>query len=610
MKLVYQQKAYDVVVVGGGLSGVCAALASARNGARTALIQDRPMLGGNASSEMRVCPCGADAHGTRHQARETGIVEEYMLLARHENPELSFSAGDTALWRMTRCENSLDVYLNTRMVEAEMEGQSIVAVTALQTTNEKAYRFTGAVFIDCTGDGYLGYLAGADSRMGREAKGEFGEPDAPEEADLYTMGNSILFQAKDVGYPVRFTKPSWAYTFTEEDLRLRGHCDGDHIWKSQYSLDAGYWWIELGGGELDVIDDAEMLRDELLKSLYGVWDHLKNGGNHGADNYVLEWVQFLPGKRESRRLMGDYILTENDILEGRVYQDTVAYGGWPIDMHCTGGLRNLSAPPTTYYHAGQMYGIPYRCYYSRNIGNLMMAGRNISTTHMALGSTRVMLTCGVGAQAVGTAAAIAVRRQALPRDVSCFMDELQQTLLREDCYLPGVQNHDPADLVLGGTATASSHLAQCSPENVLNGIHRPTGESRNSWEAVLSKEERPWLSVRLRQANPVQRIVLRFDSNLSKEISLNMFKAHLKDQIPGIPPETIKDYDLELLLDGRKVHDMQVRGNILRFQDIRLDKPLCCDEIRVIPVATHGSPNACIFEVRAYEHASAEGGLG
>ena len=223
------------------------------------------------------------------------------------------------------------------------------------------------------------------------------------------MGMSLLLQARETDHPVSFTPPPWAYTFkTDDEMMNKPH--------NLRAINTNFYWVELGGRQ-DGISDTEEIRDELLKIAFGAWDHMKNWGDHGAENWELEWVGFLPGKRESRRYVGDYILTQNDVEQHPVFPDTIAYGGWQIDDHLPGGFlmdakdgrhlrkRRLSEP----------YGIPFRCLYSVNISNLMFAGRNISATHVGLSTTRVMGTIGVLGQAAGTAAAIAVRNNLLPR---------------------------------------------------------------------------------------------------------------------------------------------------------------------------------------------------
>lgn len=291
----------------------------------------------------------------------------------------------------------LTLYLNACVDEAETQSGRILSVSAFQQTTETRLRLSAPLFVDASGDGTLGALAGADFVVGRESRDTYGERHAPLVADHCTMGSSLMFQARDVGRPVPFFRPPWANQYTEHDLRHREHAD----------VISGYWWIELGGGRYETIADAEILRDELLKAVYGMWDHIKNGGDHGAENMDLEWVGILPGKRESRRFLGDYVLTEQDCQEGRIFEDAVAYGGWPMDVHTVEGFLNDADEPTVYLHLPQVYTIPYRCLYSRNISNLFLCGRIISASHMAFASARVMATCAVGGQAVGTAAAMA-----------------------------------------------------------------------------------------------------------------------------------------------------------------------------------------------------------
>lgn len=392
MKRNIENKEYDVVVIGGGLSGICAAIAAARHGAKTALVQDRPVIGGNASSEIKMHICGADIHATKPNARETGIIEELLLTNRIRNPQQSFSVQDYVFEEIVRAEPNLDLYLNTRMRDVQMKDNVIVSIEAEQMTTEKLYCFCARYFADTTGDGFLGYCAGAEFMYGRESRYEFNEKDAPETHDNKLMGNSLMFTAKDMGYPVPFEKPDWAYSYSEEDLKSRDHSE----------ITSGYWWIEASSSE--IIEKGDDIRQELVKMLFGIWDHIKNVPGHNAENYALDWIGALPGKRESRRLKGDYVLTENDLVDGKGFYDAVAYGGWNMDMHENGNMGFLDSEPTTYFSTKYIYSIPYRCLYSVNIDNLFFGGRAISVSHMAFGSTRVMATCAVIGQAVGTAA--------------------------------------------------------------------------------------------------------------------------------------------------------------------------------------------------------------
>lgn len=589
---------FDVVVVGGGMAGVCAALASAREGVRTALIQDRPVLGGNASSEIRMHICGANMHGKRADARETGILEELMLKNRRRNPQHSFSVLDTTLWETVRYQENLTLMLNTRVLEVQSDNNQITGLKALQMTTETVLHISGTIYMDCTGDGMVAAEAGAQFRQGREGKEEFQESHAPDAPDSYTMGSTLMFKAVDMGYPVPFERPSWAYEIDEERLKYRGH-SVSRSEMEHYGIDSGYWWIELGGTQ-DTIQDGEEIKDELLKTVYGIWDHIKNGGEHGAQNYALDWIQFLPGKRESRRIEGDYILKQQDLQENRKFDDVVAYGGWPMDMHPVEGFH-YTGEPTDYIDIPELYGIPYRCYYSKNTENLMMAGRNISVSHMAFGSVRVMGTCAVGGQAAGTAAAMAFQYGVSPRQIGIkHISELQQKLLKNDCYIPGVYHQDQKDLAKKACITVSSQRTDGQGENVLNGVTRTNGELKGSWiseEPVLDKNGQ-WLELSWEKPQRISELRITFDTNLSLEIVTSLSKATQSRQKPGLPDTLVRRYQVELLEEGKCVWNQIIQDNGLRQNVLTLDKAGDC--VRITVMETWGDSHARISEVRAY----------
>ncbi|MBU0478258.1 FAD-dependent oxidoreductase [bacterium] len=442
---------YDVVVVGGGLAGICAAIAAARLDCKTALIHDRPVLGGNSSSEIRVIPTGANYSGLRKDLGETGIIEELLLESWYRDPLRSFCMWDTILWEWIKKEPKLTLFLNSSAQDVIMESKKrIKSIKVIQSSTEKKFTLTSDIFIDCSGDGLIAYKSGAKYRMGREGKKEFRESFAPDKPDKFLLGSSLLFVAKDFGHPVPFTPPFWAKDFPrDEDIPFRIHKD----------IRDGYWWIAYGGMR-DTIKDNEEIRDELLKILFGIWDHIKNHGQHGAENYALDWIGKVPGKRESRRFMGDYILTQKDVQKSSSFKDAVAYGGWAIDLHFPEGIYCKEGPSNrpTIRLTGP-YSIPLRCLYSQNIQNLMFAGRNISVSHVALGSTRVMLTCAVEGQAVGTAAYLCRKYHAFPRDIyQKHIGELQQQLLKDDCYIPHLRNNDESDLARFAKVETSSSL--------------------------------------------------------------------------------------------------------------------------------------------------------
>lgn len=636
MSLHYEKKFYDVVVAGGGMAGICAALACARQGVSTAIIQARSMYGGNASSEIRMHIVGAGCHMSKENVSETGILMELLLANKDRNYNQSFSVWDGILWEKVRYQEHLDSYLNTCVEEVFTEENAISHIICCQNTTETEYDIYGKIFIDATGHGTMGAMAGALFRTGSEARSEYGEQSAPETANDHTMGNTLMFHAVNVGHPVPFKRPFWAYEFDEEKLKLRHHynlisafADGGSFTEFEdgssnklpefTDMDSGYWWIELGGQYNDIIREGEIIRDELLRCVYGVWDHIKNCGDHGAANYVLDWVGMVPGYRESRRLTGDYVLTEQDIRNNRVFEDAVAYGGWPMDDHVCGGIMDFEKYPSTVLNFNGIYTIPYRCYISKNVKNLMMAGRNISTSKMAFGSTRVMGTCAVGGQACGTAAAMAIRYGCLPREVGKHIEELQQQLLKDDCFIPGVVNRDPLDLAKTAVFSASGSKRGCLPEAVASGVSRRIGDTENCWESdpifcdgCLIPEtdkdnlrgktrEMPWISLRLKTTACIRQVRLVFDPNLTREIMPSMTSAVKKRQTEYMPEELVKDYRITLYLAGEIVHEERIRDNIQRLNVLNFIQPVQADQVVVTVESTYGWPTAKIFEIRIYE---------
>ncbi len=396
----------DLCVVGGGLSGLCAAVAAARHGLKVALMHDRPMLGGNASSEIRMWVCGAQGENNR----ETGLLEEMMMENQYRNPDKNYYIWDGILYGLAKKEKNITLLLNCSCLDASMKDGLIDTVTGWQTTTQKYHRVKAGLFADCSGDSILAPLTGASFREGREARKEFGESIQPIQADAYTMGMSCMFQAEETGEPQAFIPPDWAEQITEEQLVHR---------KADLSSPLeNFWYLELGGMR-DTIGDTEEIRDELLPLAYGIWDYLKNSPQERekSRNWRLTWMGALPGKRESRRYEGAYIMNQNDVQSGGNFPDEVAYGGWTMDDHHPAGFRT-SEEPTIHHSVEPPYGIPYRCLYSQDVPNLYFAGRNISVSHAALSSCRVMGTCAMLGQAVGTAAYIAVTQRCLPKEIS------------------------------------------------------------------------------------------------------------------------------------------------------------------------------------------------
>ena len=543
---------------------------------------------------------------------------ELLLENKLRNPHQEFPIWDVLVWEKVRFQENLDLYRNTSVDGAVMEAGRIREVICRQNTSETEYTLTGKIFVDATGHGSLGLLCGAAYAMGSESRDAYQEKDAPEAPNHDTMGNTIMFHAVDRGRPVPFHRPFWAKTYTEHDLRNRKHLDlvmkqGNEggitagegeagVSKPEFfSVDCGYWWIELGGDWPDLVRQSEEIHDELMAVVFGVWDHLKNGGDHGVANYELDWVGVVAGTRESRRLLGDYVLTENDVLANRIFDDAVAYGGWPMDIHPAAGVSGLELPPSRLINFPGLYTIPYRCYCSRTIPNLMMAGRDISASHLAFSSSRLMGTCAVGGQAVGTAAAMAVRDGCDPRDVGRqSIHALQQALLKDDCYIPGFRNEDPLDLARSASVTASSWQEGGEPEKVVNGVSRSVNGDTNCWISGELAGEEAALLLSLPEPALLREIRLTFDPNLSREMMPSMVKSILARQHPGVSPELARDYDVELLLAGRTVEVREVRGNHQRLNVLTLDRPRRCDAVRIRVKQTWGDPCARIFEVRLY----------
>lgn len=490
------EQSYDVVVCGGGMAGFCAAMASARNGAKTCLVQDRPVLGGNASSEVRVTIHGAACHHSH--CRETGIIGEALNAERRTNHIYPIENGwtnsvhDMALYNMAVSEPNLTLQLNTSLRDVHLsdgrwgldclgswpaatdekgyihrpachEGLKIRAIRAYVANAETDLILRADNFIDCTGDALLAHLAGCEWRMGSESREDTGEIHAPEKASRDTMGNSIHIRCIDTGRPAPFNAPDWAVHY--EDAAFF-YDQGRRPNEPQ----GGFWWIEIGV-PWDTIHDNDTIRHELTRHALGVWDWMKNKDPEMIDrcrNYALEFIGQVPGKRESRRVIGLHFLNENELQRREPFPDECAYGGWFIDLHTPGGLlAPTSEPDSAVGYDSNLksvalkligpYSIPMRSLVSRDVPNLAMAGRNISTTHAALGTVRVMATCGLMGEAAGT---LAARSSRDGKDYKTVIEEsiqpIQQTLLRAGCFLPNTSNQDPGDLARRATALASS----------------------------------------------------------------------------------------------------------------------------------------------------------
>lgn len=583
----------DVLVAGGGMAGVCAAVAAARHGAKVVLVQDRSRLGGNASSEVKMHIVGASNHKGRPGWRESGLLEEFRLDDAVNNPQRSWELWDLLLYDKVMSEPNITLLLDSVLFAAVVQDGRITTARVRCDKTEHLYEVTAKIFLDCTGDSRLALEAGATMRHGREPRSTYGEPLAPILPDRETLGSSILFTARDYGKPMPFAPPKWARKVSKEQLKHR----------KITSWEYGYWWIEWGGS-IDTIRDNERIRYELVRIVMGVWDHIKNSGEHPTSaNWALDWVGMLPGKRESRRILGDHVLTQGDLMGLRSFDDAVAIGGWPMDDHSKMDFDHSDVPPYNSIKV-PIYNIPLRSLYSKDLSNLMMAGRNISASHVAFTSTRVMGTCSVMGQAAGTAAALCVQAGKTPRELYAdkpSLRRLQQVLLRDDQTIAGVLNSDPDDLARQATVTASGETPETPAALVIDGITRDIpGESIHRWTAPISGEG-AWIELAWNESRPIRQVQLVFDSGFQRELTLTSQDGVNKGIIRVPQPETVRDYqvlyrpavdaDWSVLAEVRDNHQRRV---VHEFDPVKIQA------VRVRITATNGAPDARVFEVRCY----------
>lgn len=491
------------------------------------------------------------------------------------NPTLQYNLWDHILINFVQRQENLKLLLNCTCDGVEMDGCRIAAVKAWQLTTEKRFTIKAKAYADCSGDGVL-RVSGAEFRVGREARSEFNESHAPEIADKKTMGNSILIQTKHTDTHKSFEAPPWAHVFEEKGFH-RGLNPRDN-----------FWWIETGG-EQDTIADAEEIRDELLKIVYGVWDLTKNSSRGIGRPFDIEWVGVLPGKRESVRFVGDHIITQNDIEKQGRFEDMVAYGGWSMDDHNPAAFYHKGAP-TIFHPAPCPYGIPFRALYSKNIDNLYFAGRNISCTHMAMSSTRVMGTCSVEGQAVGTAAAIGIRDGLDPRGVyENRIEELQKTLMDDDCWLPWHTREMPK-ITRNAKLIAES---EGDVEILRNGIDRGIGDVENCFYADFGS----YIEYHFDQPTIVNEVRIVFDSDLRDMARKRMPCSYPKDGYSiELPESLVKEFSIKVQ-KKKGVNEWKevayVEDNFQRLVRIPVNEKVSA--VRLTPEASWGADRAAIF---------------
>ncbi|TVR44729.1 MAG: FAD-dependent oxidoreductase [Planctomycetota bacterium] len=543
---IQRSESYDLVVAGGGLAGLCAAVAAARKGLAVCLVHERPVLGGVASSEMRVTVHGAACHHA--YGRETGIIHELLEAERAANHETVNENGwtnsifDLCCYDLVQRTPGLTLHLNTVVTEVLMEAGEAASVMphteagyyerpacaparrirglrARTLSAEIDWELCAPLFVDCTGDGLIADRAGCAWRMGSESSQETGEPHAPEQASTDTMGNSIHIRARQMGRPCPFTLPEWAHHYDDASFFYEQG-------RVPHDPHGGYWWIEIGV-PWHTIHDNETIRHELTRHALGVWNWMKNHDPKMRElcaNFALDFIGQVPGKRESRRIVGRHWLTENELQARTDFPDEICHGGWFVDLHTPGGLLAPTSEPASAegYAADSEYaaksyigpyGIPLRSLIARDVDNLFMAGRCLSATRAALGTVRVMATTALMGQAVGNAAALALQHglPALAEDAAAggpLIRSLQQQLLRQGVFLPHRRNQDQHDLARKASASASSSAQ-------LHGLGHEQGWQENG--LLHNRPNQRWIDLTVEPAQ-----IIAVDGGPLKALSLYM----------------------------------------------------------------------------------------
>ncbi|MCQ2142413.1 MAG: FAD-dependent oxidoreductase [Bacteroidales bacterium] len=588
----------EIVVCGGGLAGVCAAVSAARHGSHVILIQDRPMLGGNTSSEMRMGIVGVK----EDQCQEAGILEEMQCRNFYFNPLQRYTLWDDVIYSTVIEEPNIKLFLNTAVEDVVMDGDRIAAVKCWNSNNYTHYNISGKLFLDCTGDGIL-RLSGARFRRGTEAREEYNESFLSSKgASSNTMGNSILLQLRKTTEHHPFVAPEWAYHFTADDFDYDTPASTIPGQKYNYKIiwrahDNNFWWIESSGVKFDTIFDANEIQLELKKIAYGIWEYMKNNVEQCRE-YDLDWIGAIPGKRESTRYVAPYTLTQDDVVSGGHFEDVVAYGGWTLDDHNPNGFMNKGLASIE-YTVPQGFGIPYDCLYSVNVPNLMFAGRDISASHLAFSATRVMATCALIGQAVGTAANMIIENNVTPADIrKDYIAELQDRLEQDDCMLP-YRWRKVSDLTL-----AAKTLAENEP--LRNGIDREwDGEDNGAYAAPGAVN----LTYTWDKPVTVESARFIFDSDF-KVRGKRMRKLEATTERVPMPSEMVRNFQVQVRVPattrkarkanasdpaaGEWVTVAEVRDNYRRLVNVHFDA-VQTDAVRIVVDSTWGADKAHIF---------------
>ncbi|MBQ9986336.1 MAG: FAD-dependent oxidoreductase [Oscillospiraceae bacterium] len=572
----------ELCIIGGGMSGLSAAISAAREGVKVVLMHERPVLGGNASSEIRMWI----SHARGEDNRETGILEEIYLESLYRNPTKNYHIWDTILYDFVKREKNITLLLNCTCMDAKTEEgnfphgreKKIISVTGYQMTTQRFIEVRAKYFCDSSGDSILAPLTGAEFRIGREAASEFGEDTTVEVSDNMTMGMSCLIQGRETHREVKYIPPECATKLCGENFENRN--------PDIYTEAENFWYLELGG-DRDSIGDTEEIRDELLGLATGTWDYIKNSGEFESKNWELDFLGFLPGKRESRRYLGEYMITQRDISDGCVFEDEIAFGGWPLDDHYPGGFYHKGVPNTD-VQTPAPYSIPYRALYSKNVDNLFFAGRNISMTHFAMSSMRVMATCTLLGEAVGKAASIAVKEDITPHDVYLdYINELQELLLCEDCFLPSKKRE-----ISGKCLDSELNIGYPFIRNGEDRAHRIYGTDEKDVYCAVAKGSEISYSF---APQKVASVHIVFDSDLNRNTlpggaveKRHITRANVRLDVPvmHMPKTLCREFVLLGELEGERYKLFEVSDNRKRAYHINLDKKL--DKLILIPRSTWG----------------------
>jgi hypothetical protein len=513
----------DLIFIGGGIAGTCGAIAAAREGLKVILVQDRPVLGGNASSEVRLWILGATSSmgNNNRWSREGGVLSEILIENMYRNPDGNAIILDTILLEKVKNEQNITLLLNTAVYEVVKSApDEIKEVIGFCSQNSTRYILSAPFFCDASGDGIVAFQAGAAFRMGAESKDEFDEGFAPDKEYGELLGHSIYFFTKNAGRPITFTAPSFALKDVSSIVKYRSYDISDHGCK--------LWWLEYGG-RLDTIHQTEEIKWELWKVIYGIWDYVKNSGKYPeAENLTLEWVGHIPGKRESRRFEGDYMLSQKDVVEQLEHPDAVSYGGWSLDLHPADGVFS-ERPGCNQWHSKGVYQIPLRCMYSKNIKNLWLAGRIISASHVAFGSARVMATVSYSAQVLGLATKYCLKNGITPSNLanSEKVQELRQQLMQNGHFIPSLE---PARLNLAHKAVLSASSEYKLKEFKANG----------NWQTL------EYSTAQLLPAAPGDQIKISFDVDAAENTSLSLQLRVSAKAINYTPEIVLETHDISV----------------------------------------------------------------